>query len=70
MHPVECSVYICVSFWAAVMSWFWKMRGVSFSGVELRLESLAVIECGYGRELLSGKGAVGAGPVSGRWNPD
>ena len=56
------------------MSWFWKMRGVSFLGVKLHLESLALIKCDSGRGLVSDIGAVGAGRVcesfKGRWNPD
>ena len=43
-------------------------------GVEPHLESLAVIECGFGRGLMSDIGAVGAGRVCGavnwRCNPD
>ena len=50
------------------------MRGVSFLIVELHLEFLALIECDFGRGLVSDIGAVGAGCVCGsleeRWNND
>ena len=42
-------------------------------GVEPRLESLAVIECDFGRGLVSNIGVMGAwricGNSKGRWNP-
>ena len=41
------------------------MRVVFFTGVEPRLEALVVIECGFGRGLVRGIGAGGAGRICG-----